>query len=217
MAKPTTVNEFFVQSLATDNTLTVKQQQIILAAVELFAAKGFDHTTTSDIATKAGVAEGTVYKRYKTKREILEEIMRRFVRDVVPQAAHEFVNDEWTNSHGGLHQFLVELIGNRVDFIVANFPFIKIMASEALSNAEMRNQVLSKIGVQAMGAILPHLQELRKQKQIVDWPDDMLIQFVVATMISLALRLIVDLPVADIEQQKAYMVSFLERGLAVQK
>ncbi len=47
---------------------------ILRAARELFAEQGFDGTSTSEIAEKAGVAHGTVFHHFKTKENLLLEM-----------------------------------------------------------------------------------------------------------------------------------------------
>ena len=44
---------------------------MIESALILFSEQGYDKTSTSDIAKKAGVAEGTVYKQFKNKKALL--------------------------------------------------------------------------------------------------------------------------------------------------
>ena len=48
-----------------------KYQRILDAAVSVFAEKGFFNSRISDIADRAGVADGTVYLYFKNKDEIL--------------------------------------------------------------------------------------------------------------------------------------------------
>jgi AcrR family transcriptional regulator len=50
-----------------------KRQAILSAARELFASKGYEETTTAEIARAAGVAVGTIYLYFQTKHEILVE------------------------------------------------------------------------------------------------------------------------------------------------
>ncbi|HJZ17361.1 MAG TPA: helix-turn-helix domain-containing protein, partial [Stellaceae bacterium] len=40
------------------------------AAVELFAANGFDGVSIADIATAAGVSQGALYRHYPSKEEL---------------------------------------------------------------------------------------------------------------------------------------------------
>src|SRR5205085_9687795 len=53
-----------------------KPQQIIDAAVRVFARNGFYNSRVSDIAREAGVASGTIYLYFKTKDEILVTLFR---------------------------------------------------------------------------------------------------------------------------------------------
>jgi TetR/AcrR family fatty acid metabolism transcriptional regulator len=53
-----------------------KHQQIIDAAVRVFARNGYYNSRVSDIAREAGVASGTIYLYFKTKEEILVSLFR---------------------------------------------------------------------------------------------------------------------------------------------
>lgn len=50
------------------------------AALELFTTRGYHETTTPLIAARAGVAEGTIYRHFASKDELLNEIYRAGVR-----------------------------------------------------------------------------------------------------------------------------------------
>jgi AcrR family transcriptional regulator len=68
-------NNLFEELLNQDETLTEKQKKILESAIEIFAEKGYSATSTSEIAKKAGVAEGTIFRHYKTKKELLLSIV----------------------------------------------------------------------------------------------------------------------------------------------
>jgi TetR/AcrR family fatty acid metabolism transcriptional regulator len=53
-----------------------KHQQIVEAAVRVFARNGYYNSRVSDIAREAGVASGTIYLYFKTKDEILVTLFR---------------------------------------------------------------------------------------------------------------------------------------------
>ncbi|WP_423923027.1 TetR/AcrR family transcriptional regulator [Candidatus Poriferisodalis sp.] len=48
-----------------------KQRRIVAAATALFQAKGFEDTTTAEIATAAGIGAGTLYLYVESKEELL--------------------------------------------------------------------------------------------------------------------------------------------------
>jgi len=53
-----------------------KPEQIIQAAVRVFARKGYFSSRVSDIAREAGIAAGTIYLYFKTKEDILITLFR---------------------------------------------------------------------------------------------------------------------------------------------
>lgn len=53
-----------------------KPQQIIEAAIRVFARKGYYNSRVSDIARAAGIAAGTIYLYFDTKQEILITLFR---------------------------------------------------------------------------------------------------------------------------------------------
>jgi AcrR family transcriptional regulator len=50
------------------------------AALDLFTAQGYHASTTPQIAAKAGVAEGTIYRHFDSKEHLLNEVYRNAVR-----------------------------------------------------------------------------------------------------------------------------------------
>ena len=56
-----------------------RRQQIIAAAMELFAKKGFRGTTTRDLATQADVNEAIIFRYFKTKEELYSAIIEHKV------------------------------------------------------------------------------------------------------------------------------------------
>ncbi|MDX3006552.1 TetR/AcrR family transcriptional regulator [Kribbella solani] len=59
---------------------------ILSATVDLLVERGIDQTSIEGIAKRAGVAKVTVYKRWKTKDDLLAEAIEK-VRDDLPSVA----------------------------------------------------------------------------------------------------------------------------------
>src|SRR3954471_5109292 len=69
------------QPSASDNPRPVsqtgdKRQQILDAAVRVFAAQGYEASRVGDVATEAGVAYGLVYHYFGSKEAVLEAVFR---------------------------------------------------------------------------------------------------------------------------------------------
>jgi AcrR family transcriptional regulator len=66
-------------------------RDVLLAAIELFAERGYHATTTRDIATRAGMSTGAMYAYFASKEALLYEISLRGHRqatDGIVAAAH---------------------------------------------------------------------------------------------------------------------------------
>lgn len=62
-----------------------KREAILRAAITVFASKGYFNSKVADIASQAGIADGTVYLYFKSKDEIL--------RSIFDGAMIEFISD----------------------------------------------------------------------------------------------------------------------------
>ena len=64
----------------------VRREEILDAAEKLFAAKGFDNTSTGDILDAVGIARGTLYYHFKSKEEILDGVIGRITNRLMQDA-----------------------------------------------------------------------------------------------------------------------------------
>ncbi len=60
-----------------------KRQLIMDTALELFAASGFENTTITQIAKKAGISKGLLYNYFISKEELLEAILNKGIDDML--------------------------------------------------------------------------------------------------------------------------------------
>ncbi len=58
------------------------KERIDMAALHLFAERGFKGTTIKDIAKVVGITEGAIYRHYKSKEEIVENLIDRVIKDL---------------------------------------------------------------------------------------------------------------------------------------
>lgn len=69
------------------------RERLVRAALDLFTTHGYHLSTTPQIAARAGVAEGTIYRHFASKAQMLNEIYRGAV-DLFARVVEE---------HGGHH------------------------------------------------------------------------------------------------------------------
>src|SRR5215212_10203065 len=60
-----------------------KKQLITDAAEALFGARGYEHTSTQQLAKEAGVSEALIFKHYGTKDKLLEALIKNGYRRIV--------------------------------------------------------------------------------------------------------------------------------------
>lgn len=68
-------------SLRRDGQAT--RERLLRAALDLYTTAGFRGTTTPEIALRAGVAEGTIYRHFSGKADLLNEVYRAAQRGVL--------------------------------------------------------------------------------------------------------------------------------------
>jgi len=99
------------------------RRKILDAALELFAAQGFDATTVREIAERVGMSDAALYYYFKNKREILTSLWDvPSMDEAETDPGREFTPER-----------LDELTEMAIRFTVANDRLIRLTCREALS------------------------------------------------------------------------------------
>lgn len=64
----------------------IRKKEILDAAATLFAEKGYDNTSTSDLLEAVGIAKGTLYHHFKSKEAIMDALIERQTDYVLAEA-----------------------------------------------------------------------------------------------------------------------------------
>ncbi|OCA85068.1 TetR/AcrR family transcriptional regulator [Pseudobacillus wudalianchiensis] len=167
--------------LKKSNKQTVKQKKIIEVAITLFAEKGYSNTATSEIAKMAGVAEGTIFKHYGTKENLLLSIMVPFIKDFFPTMADELIG-ELMNDKCTFEEFLRAFLTNRIAFISENREIFQVVIKEIIYKEELKNEILPYI-LEAASVRLVKVIEIFKQRgDIKDIPNDSILKMLGTVM-----------------------------------
>ena len=120
------------------NTEEDTRSRILNAALRLFAAKGYDGTTTKDLAKKAKVAEGTLFRYFPNKKAILIE--------VATQGWIEILTDLLTElSEMGNYQAVAQVMKRRVLRMRENNDLLKVCFIEAQFHQELKEKIQSEV------------------------------------------------------------------------
>jgi len=97
---------------------------ILEAARRVFATKGFSQATVDDIASAAGVAKGTIYLYYESKRDIYFAALKFGIEQMYSKLDEELKNASTPEEK------LRTLIGVKLAYFDDNRDFFKIYYSE---------------------------------------------------------------------------------------
>ncbi|WP_245628141.1 TetR family transcriptional regulator [Shouchella shacheensis] len=93
------------QSHCLEDVITIdKRERIIQAAIEVYAEKGIEKATISEIVNKAGIAQGTFYLYFSSKLAVMPAIAEVMVSKILDGLKSD-VGD------GPIHQQIEEIIG----------------------------------------------------------------------------------------------------------
>lgn len=121
-----------------EEEMTERQWKILEAAVKVFAVKGFDGSRTSEIAKEAEVAEGTIFRYYKTKKDLLMGLLvplvTKFFRPMFLKPVEKIMKNKENKS---IEEVLNALLNDRAKLVDKNLPLIKTIFMEAAYNEEL--------------------------------------------------------------------------------
>jgi len=114
------------------------KQRILQAAQRLFALRGYDGTTTRDLASTAGVAEGTIFRHFENKKAILIQ--------VATQGWVEILTDLLTElSEMGSYKAVAQVMRRRMFRMRENSDMMRVCFMEAQFHPELRDRIQSEI------------------------------------------------------------------------
>lgn len=186
-----------------NGSMTEKQQRIIKAAVESFSEKGYAATSTSEIAQKAGVAEGTIFRHYKTKKELLIAITVPVITKMIePLFLRDFTR-MLDAPYETYEEFLRALFRNRYEFARNNLPIVKIIMQEIPFHEELR-ETFKRVATESVLPRFQRVTEAAKEKGILkaDIPVPSMIRFIVSSMLGLVITLLVIQPESGLDEQE---------------
>lgn len=199
----------------TELKMTEKQIKIIEAAAEIFSSKGYAAASTSEIAQKAGVAEGTIFRHYKTKKDLLLSIVIPLMTKLIaPLFLRDFIN-QLHPDHEHFEDFLRAVIVNRLDFARKNLPVIKIMLQEIPFHPELKAQFIDNVASKVLEHFQAVVRHYQQQGQIIPIPPLSAIRLAASTIIGFILFRVLLAPEHDWndEQEIELTVDFIMHGL----
>lgn len=82
------------------------REEILKAALTLFASRGYEAVSVSDIAGELSITKGALYRHFESKQAIFDEILLRMEQSDTNIAEDNSVPLEGEESHAGIHEII---------------------------------------------------------------------------------------------------------------
>jgi AcrR family transcriptional regulator len=117
-----------------------RRQEILAAAARVFAAKGYHSATTREIAAVAGLAEGTIFNYFPTKRDLLVTLFEQGAEGMLDAVLQPDVGLP-------VHEALAGRLEAALSFYVENRLVIQAIVAEAWTDPELlRAHTIPRLG-----------------------------------------------------------------------
>lgn len=179
--------EMFIEALKkkirSNEGLSPKMQDILDASVALFSTKGFSNTSTKDIAQAANVAEGTIYKHFGTKENLLYATILPILRDIISEEALNRMRMIRSSlADAPFEDFVRFIVRKNVLIPEEHFQSGKIFFTEMIYQEKRCREFIDMIPAEFIAGFYSIFDDYKAKKEIVDWPNEVIWQFIMSVL-----------------------------------
>lgn len=175
--------ELFLEAMKQNKELSQKQKRVLKSSLELFATQGFDRTSTADIAQKAEVSQGTVYKQFKTKQSLLINGLAPIIKEALDDAIKDFEREKFQTNPLTLDAFLHTIVFDRSRFLENNILAEKVIFDQILVNQEFSLLIKDFFFKKILALLGPKLDFLKKKNELIDLPNEKIFSFIFTNVV----------------------------------
>jgi AcrR family transcriptional regulator len=199
-----------------DENRTEKQTRILEAAIEIFSEKGYAATSTSEIAQRAGVAEGTIFRHYKTKKDLLLTIVGPIMAKLVAPFFMRDFTKLLDKPYERVEDFYRAIARDRLVFARQNIKLLKILIHEVPFNPELQGHVMNVFSQHVMKRLERLVKHFQDEGQLIEGPTWRVIRSTISTIIGLVVTHVFLVPAypIDDEEEINWAIDVLMHGLA---
>lgn len=138
---------------------------ILLAAIQVFAKKGYDAANTKDIAKLANANEALIFRYFGNKKGLLEAILTRaddIKSEESPSRSHSKNQESYQDLEASLQY---SMSGKCRDFREAE-DFMKVAVSQIILDPEVSQIIQKKIYTKAIPEFTSELEKFKKAGKI---------------------------------------------------
>jgi AcrR family transcriptional regulator len=139
-----------------------RRRELVNSAARLFRKKGFDATSTRDIAAAVGMRSGSPFYHFKSKGALLYAVMEEGMRSAIARQA--LAVERVAPAKPSPRDLLAVLIRNHFDVLLGpGSDFIPVMLYESRSISPKQRTTLAKLQSEYEAPWVPVLQALHDE------------------------------------------------------
>ncbi|SHK62738.1 TetR/AcrR family transcriptional regulator [Paramaledivibacter caminithermalis] len=193
------------------------EERILDAAIQVFGEKGYSAATTSEIAKRAKVAEGTIFRYFPKKKELLHGIVLKaidiFGEKVVVKSLEETVE---ANKDKAFKEVLKAIVLDRVKIFEQHYAYMKVILYELQFHDDVRRLFIDKIAKQAIELVKKVVDIAKKNREIKDIES----LIITRSMLGMVLMMLIqrqlmpsETSISNIEDEIDLMIDMLMDGI----
>lgn len=155
-----------------------KKQAALEATLELIAEQGFHGTPMSQIAQKANIGVGTIYRYFSGKEELINELYIFIKKRMTDTILRNYQKEKPVTEN------FIQVLQEIINYMAAHPT--ELSFHEQYSNSPLITQATKAQGVQIMEPIEELFRRARTENLMKDLPDEILFTMVAGAAFSLA-------------------------------
>ena len=138
-----------------------KREKIFKAALEVFEKEGFRKATMDKIAESAGIGKASVYRSFKNKEDLLDQLMDDKYQEIVSG-----INSMYANENYGVNKLLEEMVKFWLSYISENYSVYYLIQRESNSEGVSNRIVFSDYIVSHLPMLKERILSLNREKKL---------------------------------------------------
>jgi AcrR family transcriptional regulator len=127
-----------------------RRGQILRGALEVFGRRGFHGATIREIASQAGLAEGTIYLYFPSKQDVLKGAFALIAEEAAAPPDGPSEEDDAA--------FLTSFIRNRIQSLGRHASLLRLIAHEADLREDLRHEFVARLHEQFVTRLEAYLR-----------------------------------------------------------
>lgn len=156
-----------------------RREQVLDAATKVFAERGFHKATIKQIASEAGVSDGTIYNYFTDKSELLLGLLDRINETDGRAGRLEEIGT------GDFETFFKAYLEHRMNILKDNLELLQAVLPEVMVNEPLRKRYFDTILAPTFELAKAQFEALQAKGVLRPLDTDLLLRFIPGTLLGL--------------------------------